>query len=118
MQNLLATSIFVLHFYGAFFSQETKYDFILTSKPDSFRLESCIPEDLYSPRLMLPGGDRRIVKADVNNPPIHVIGSSWVNNCLIVEYTDSELPDEDWIDLIRQFTVLSTNQINLVHKKL
>jgi hypothetical protein len=117
MRKLLLSAICVWFFVANSFAQETKYDFVLYTNNDGFRLESCIPEELYSPRLMIPGGTRRVVKADVNNPPMHVIGSSWVNECLIVDYTDSELPDEDWIELIATFTILTKDQINLVHKK-
>lgn len=118
MQKLLATSIFVLHFCAMSFSQETQYDFFLISTSDGFRLESCIPLEKYNPRLIIPGisDSRKVIQVEAGSPPIQVIGSKWENECLIVEYTDSELPDQDWIELIEVFSVLKKDQINLIHK--
>lgn len=90
-------------------------EFILEKNGEVFTLHSCLPEELYNPRLILPSNanPRRIVRADVNEPPMQVVGSYWKDGCLLVDYDQSELPREDWIKLIMEFTVLSEEQILL-----
>lgn len=102
--------------FSSFIEEKLIFDFVLISNGNSYRLESCIPEDYYSPRLMMPRKSGRTMSIDQNNPPMQVTGSHWENNCLIVEYSDSALTDEEWIDLISAFTILSRDQINLIHK--
>lgn len=91
-------------------------EFILEKNGEVFTLHSCLPEELYNPRLILPSNanPRRIVQHSPDEPPIQVIGSYWKDGCLLVDYDQSELPLEDWIDLIMQFTTLRNDQIQII----
>lgn len=102
--------------FSSSIEENLTFDFVLISNGNSYRLESCIPEDYYNPRLMMPRKSGRTMAIDQNNPPIQVTGSHWESDCLIVEYSDGALTDEEWIDLISAFTILSRDQINLIHK--
>jgi hypothetical protein len=43
--------------------------------------------------------------------PIHVTGSKWVNECLIINWLN--LPNEEIIGYIKEFTILREDQIIL-----
>jgi hypothetical protein len=43
--------------------------------------------------------------------PIHVIGSKWVNNCLIIDWPN--ISNEEIIGYIKEFTILREDQIIL-----
>ena len=101
------------------FAQETEiYNFELQRNDTSFTLTSCIPIELYETQLYIPSSTRidRPVAFDPQSPLIVVRHSSWINECFIIDYFDSELDDSEWIDFIKQFTLLEENQINLIKK--
>jgi hypothetical protein len=47
----------------------------------------------------------------MNEIPMHVIGSKWVNNCLIINWPN--VPNEEIFDYIKQFSTLRDDQIIL-----
>jgi hypothetical protein len=84
--------IFTIHRYG-----------------DSVRIESCIPFNLYNTRVEIPSfSSERKVMAEI---PIHVIGSKWVNECLIIHWPN--LSNDEIVSYIKEFTILREDQIIL-----
>lgn len=117
---LLLVALLPVKLYGQqnIEASENQYpiEFILSKDGEIFTLSSCILEEYYNPRLILPSdaNPRRIVQYNEDEPPIQVIGSYWKDGCLMVDYDQSELPQEDWINLIMEFTVLKKEQIRLI----
>jgi hypothetical protein len=108
----LKTLICCLFFFltSSIYSQNVaQYSFSVHRYSDSVRVESCIPYNLYNSRVVIPNNtQQRIVMPSI---PIHVTGSKWVNECLIINWLN--LPNEEIIGYIKEFTILREDQIIL-----
>lgn len=102
----------LLFYFGILRSQELQqYQFNVHRFNDSVRVESCIPMDLYNDRMTLPGQENE-KKRVIEGIPMHVIGSRWVNNCLMINWPN--IPNEEIIGYIKEFTKLREDQIIIV----
>lgn len=86
-----------------------QYSFSMHRYGDSVKIESCIPFNLYNPRVIIPNNSQQ--RAVMPSIPIHVIGSNWVNDCLVINWQN--LPNEEIIGYIKEFTILREDQIIL-----
>ncbi len=96
------------------YSQDIQqYQFNLHRYNDSLRIESCIPLELYHQRLEKPqlNVESKIAKSEI---PMHVIGSKWDNNCLIIKWP--EISNAEVIEYIKEFTILREDQIIIVEQ--
>lgn len=98
--------------------ENNQYEFILYHFGDRFELHSCLADELYQDHLIRPAidGGRAVHRGTPDKPPMVVTGGEWENGCLIINYTDSELPDSDWVDLLVTITKLNPQQIKLIHQ--
>lgn len=87
-----------------------QYSFNIHRSGDSVRVESCNPFSIYNTRLQLPINTAE-KKQIMNEIPMHVIGSKWVNNCLIINWPN--IPNEEIFGYIKEFTTLRDDQIIL-----
>lgn len=98
---------------------DNQYEFTLYHLGDRFELHSCIDDELYQDHLVRPSvnGGRTIHRNSASGEaPLVVKGGTWENGCLIVHYSDSELPESDWLDLLVTITKLSPEQIKIIHQ--
>jgi hypothetical protein len=107
--HIIKVLIFVCLFSSTSLFAQEKYEFKLTKNVSSFRLESCIPYNQYNPRLVIP---RTFVEKvePLEGTLMMVSGGRWENGCLIVEL-DQPITDEETIDFIMVFTILTKDQI-------
>lgn len=104
--------LFFSFFYGVSFSQEVQqFQINIHRYNDSVRIESCIPLDLYNERIVLPG-DVNENKRGIQGIPMHVIGSKWADNCLIIQWPN--IPNNDIVQYILEFTTLREDQIIII----
>lgn len=94
------------------FSQDVQqFTFNVNRYNDSVRVESCIPMNLYNERMILPSHE--ILKRNVvEGVPMHVVGSKWVNNCLLIHWPN--VSNEEIISYLKEFTKLTEEQIILI----
>lgn len=129
MKTLLSTIVLFTFFSMKVSAQTSEFipseildnhqtEFILYHLDDKFELHSCISDSLYVDHLMRPPkeGKRQINGGKSDKTPMAVTGGQWTDECLIVHYYDSELPDSDWVDLLVEITILKADQIKLIHK--
>ena len=111
MYKYLIITLF-LFLFGMLKSQELQqYQFNIQRLNDSLRIESCIPMELYHDRMILPNQDIQ-KKAALNGTPMTVVGSKWINNCLMIQWPN--IPNNDIIDYILEFTKLREDQIIII----
>ena len=92
-----------------FYAQEVKqYQFNILRFNDSVRIESCLPMYLYNDRMTLPNQEHE-KKRVFEGIPMHVIGSHWVDECLIIKWPN--IPNKEIIGYILEFTKLREDQI-------
>lgn len=107
-----ALTLLTFFLCGIYYSQEIQqFEFNVHRFSDSVRVESCIPLDLYNERMTLPGQENE-KKRVIEGIPMHVIGSRWVNNCLMIHWPN--IPNNDIIGYIREFTKLREDQIIII----
>ena len=99
-------------FFGITYTQEVQqFQFNVLRYNDSVRVESCIPMNLYNERMILPSHE--ILKRNViEGIPMHVVGSKWVNNCLLIHWPN--VSNEEIISYLKEFTKLTEEQIILI----
>jgi hypothetical protein len=96
---------------GISYTQDIQqFQFNVHRYSDSVRVESCHPYSIYNSRLQLPSNSLE-KKQIMNEIPMHVIGSKWVNNCLLINWPN--IPNEDILGYIKEFTNLREDQIIL-----
>jgi hypothetical protein len=95
---------------GVYSQNFEQYNFNVHRYADSVRIESCNPYSIYNSRLQLPINSFE-KKQIMNEIPMHVIGSKWINDCLIINW--SNIPNEDILGYIKEFTNLREDQIIL-----
>lgn len=92
-----------------YYSQEIQQvEFNVHRFSDSVRVESCIPMDLYNDRMTLPSQENE-KKRVFEGIPMYVIGSKWINDCLIINWPN--VPNNEIIGYILEFTKLREDQI-------
>jgi hypothetical protein len=102
----------LLFYFGILRSQELQqYQFNVHRFNDSVQVESCIPMNLYNELMTIPGQENTN-KQIIQGIPMHVIGSKWVNNCLIINWPN--IPNEEIISYILVFTKLREDQIIII----
>lgn len=105
-QLFLITFLSIINFY---YSQiDRQYKFNIYRLNDSVRIESCIPLDLYNELLTIPGQTNNN-KQIIQGIPMHVIGSKWVNNCLIINWPN--ISNQEIVGYLLEFTQLRKEQI-------
>jgi len=101
-----------LFLFGILKSQELQqFEFNLHRLNDSVRIESCIPLDRYNDRLILPNQNIEN-KSALSGVPMSVVGSKWINNCLMIQWPN--IPNNDIINYILEFTKLREDQIVII----
>jgi len=107
---IISCCFFIINF--AIHSQNTtQYTFHILRFGDSVRVESCIPLEQYSERLMLPNRQQTNLRQIYDFIPIYIIGSKWINDCLIINWTN--IPNDEIIGNIKEITILRDDQIIL-----
>ena len=105
--------IFLICFLFSFNSKnlfaQDKFKFNLSRAEKDFRFESCIPNNKYNPRLIIP---RTYVtkKEPVEDILMMASVGRWDNDCLIDDL-DQSINEEETIDFNMVFTVLTKDQI-------
>lgn len=106
-------TLFFLTTLNVFFCQNIEqFNFNVLRFKDSVRIESCIPIEHYSERLMLPNRQQTNLRQIYDFIPIYIIGSKWVNNCLIINWPN--IPNEEIVSYILEFTILLEDQIIII----
>jgi hypothetical protein len=97
---------------GISYTQEIQqFQFNVHRFNDSVQVESCVPMNLYNELMTIPGQENNN-KQIIQGIPMHVLGSKWVNNCLIINWPN--IPNEEIVSYILVFTKLREDQIIII----
>lgn len=108
---MLKSALTLLTFFmcSIYYSQELQqFEFNLQRFNDSVRIESCIPLNLYNELMTIPG-QVNSNKQTIQGIPMHVLGSKWVNDCLIINWPN--IPNQEIVSYVLEFTKLREDQI-------
>lgn len=107
--NMIVTCFLFLIVQGVYCQNTEQQSFTIQRYNDSVRVESCIPFHLYNSRVETPSNSNE--RKEMPVIPIHIIGSKWLNECLIIDWPN--ISNEEIIGYIKEFTILREDQIIL-----